>query len=179
MASPVPSLFAPSRVFCFATQSALNQPSAPTSPLSDPIHRQPTITSTMATELTVQSERAFQKQPHVSLVTKSKTKRPGKGGVSLTQAFKKKARELTLRNSVAGTRMSVWVSVPPRLPLRASTSVCETISIFFAVARRLIHDAQPIVATRRPHNTPIQIRYAQRTHTLLKYCDGWSTCGED
>ncbi|KAK7713469.1 40S ribosomal protein S11-B [Diaporthe eres] len=34
----------------------------------------------MATELTVQSERAFQKQPHISLVTKSKTKRPGKGG---------------------------------------------------------------------------------------------------
>lgn len=43
----------------------------------------PTRTSAnMATELTVQSERAFQKQPHVSLVTKSKTKRPGKGGVS-------------------------------------------------------------------------------------------------
>ena len=36
----------------------------------------------MATELTVQSERAFQKQPHISLVTKSKTKRPGEGGVS-------------------------------------------------------------------------------------------------
>ncbi|ROW07959.1 hypothetical protein VMCG_03593 [Cytospora schulzeri] len=34
----------------------------------------------MATELTVQSERAFQKQPHISLVTKSKTRRPGKGG---------------------------------------------------------------------------------------------------
>jgi small subunit ribosomal protein S11e len=36
----------------------------------------------MATELTVQSERAFQKQPHIFLNSKSKTKssRVGKGG---------------------------------------------------------------------------------------------------
>ena len=36
----------------------------------------------MATELTVQSERAFQKQPHIFLNSKTKTKsaRPGKGG---------------------------------------------------------------------------------------------------
>jgi small subunit ribosomal protein S11e len=36
----------------------------------------------MATELTVQSERAFQKQPHIFLNAKSKPKttKPGKGG---------------------------------------------------------------------------------------------------
>ena len=36
----------------------------------------------MATELTVQSERAFQKQPHIFLnsKTKLKTARPGKNG---------------------------------------------------------------------------------------------------
>lgn len=36
----------------------------------------------MATELTVQSERAFQKQPHIFQNSKSKVKssRPGKGG---------------------------------------------------------------------------------------------------
>jgi small subunit ribosomal protein S11e len=36
----------------------------------------------MATELTVQSERAFQKQPHIFLNSKSKakSKRVGKGG---------------------------------------------------------------------------------------------------
>lgn len=34
----------------------------------------------MATELTVQSERAFQKQPHINLVSKSKNNRVGKGG---------------------------------------------------------------------------------------------------
>lgn len=36
----------------------------------------------MATELTVQSERAFQKQPHINLVSKTagKNKRVGKGG---------------------------------------------------------------------------------------------------
>jgi small subunit ribosomal protein S11e len=36
----------------------------------------------MATELTVQSERAFQKQPHIFQNSKTKTKstRPGKGG---------------------------------------------------------------------------------------------------
>ena len=36
----------------------------------------------MATELTVQSERAFQKQPHIFLnsKTKSKSKKVGKGG---------------------------------------------------------------------------------------------------
>lgn len=40
-------------------------------------------TAIMATELTVQSERAFQKQPHVFQNTKKqggKTKRAGKGG---------------------------------------------------------------------------------------------------
>merc|ERR1711988_781217 len=38
--------------------------------------------SKMATELTVQSERAFQKQPHIFQNTKTKAKstRPGKGG---------------------------------------------------------------------------------------------------
>ena len=36
----------------------------------------------MATELTVQSERAFQKQPHIfqNSKTKAKSTRPGKGG---------------------------------------------------------------------------------------------------
>jgi hypothetical protein len=44
--------------------------------------RQPTKTAIMATELTVQSERAFQKQPHIFLNSKSKAKssRVGKGG---------------------------------------------------------------------------------------------------
>jgi small subunit ribosomal protein S11e len=38
--------------------------------------------ATMATELTVQSERAFQKQPHIFLnkKTKAKSNRIGKGG---------------------------------------------------------------------------------------------------
>ncbi len=42
----------------------------------------PTTTANMATELTVQSERSFQKQPHIFLNSKVKTKvtKPGKGG---------------------------------------------------------------------------------------------------
>jgi hypothetical protein len=51
----------------------------------------------MATELTVQSERAFQKQPHISLVTKSKTKRPGKGGVSDPAIF---VLDVAMRNRI-------------------------------------------------------------------------------
>ena len=44
--------------------------------------RQRQQTAIMATELTVQSERAFQKQPHIFLNSKSKTKstKVGKGG---------------------------------------------------------------------------------------------------
>lgn len=111
----------------------------------------------MATELTVQSERAFQKQPHISLVTKSKTKRPGKGGVSGPSSRincrgrgsnEVETGMLTRWNSAGGTRMLVWVSVPPRLPLRASTSVCAKLvtlyiclsvfgSLFGTVARRV------------------------------------------
>jgi small subunit ribosomal protein S11e len=34
----------------------------------------------MATELTVQSERAFQKQPHIFLNSKTKSKKAGKSG---------------------------------------------------------------------------------------------------
>jgi len=38
------------------------------------------ITATMATELAVQSERAFQKQSHIGNSKTSKSRRPGQGG---------------------------------------------------------------------------------------------------
>ena len=65
---------------CEATPGHFNYDNLPTSPLL--LDRIP-IAAIMATELTVQSERAFQKQPHIFLNSKvqsGKSKRIGKGG---------------------------------------------------------------------------------------------------
>ncbi|KAK8237983.1 40S ribosomal protein S11, partial [Phyllosticta capitalensis] len=53
----------------------------PTTTLSRPIpSTEKPAQATMATELTVQSERAFQKQPHININSKAQGKRVGKGG---------------------------------------------------------------------------------------------------
>lgn len=62
----------------------------------------------MATELTVQSERAFQKQPHIFLNSKSKTKssRVGKGGRRWYKDVGLGFR--TPKNAIEGSYIGMW-----------------------------------------------------------------------
>lgn len=85
----------------------------------------------MATELTVQSERAFQKQPHSEFFPWKTAATAGSWelatGANEAQSSSTPRPRSSLRVLVRvagdGIRMSVWVSGPPSLPLRASTSV--------------------------------------------------------
>ena len=63
----------------------------------------------MATELTVQSERAFQKQPHIFLNAKSKTKssRVGKGGRRWYKDVGLGFR--TPKTAIEGTYIGMWI----------------------------------------------------------------------
>ncbi|RQM08811.1 hypothetical protein DH86_00002956, partial [Scytalidium sp. 3C] len=65
--------------------------------------------ATMATELTVQSERAFQKQPHIFLNSKSKTKstRVGKGGRRWYKDVGLGFR--TPKTAIEGTYIGMWI----------------------------------------------------------------------
>jgi len=70
----------------------------------------------MATGLTVQSERAFQKQPHIfvnSKIKSAKSKRVGKGG---RRWFKDVGLGFrTPKNAIEGTYIGIFI--PPMSPL--------------------------------------------------------------
>jgi len=66
-------------------------------------------TAIMATELTVQSERAFQKQPHIFLNSKSKAKsRVGKGGRRWYKDVGLGFR--TPKTAIEGHYIGMWIS---------------------------------------------------------------------
>ncbi|KAH0445883.1 hypothetical protein IEQ34_025281 [Dendrobium chrysotoxum] len=104
-------------------------------------------TATMATELTVQSERAFQKQPHIFLNHKSKAA---------------SQRELE-RVAEDGSRTLAWASEPPRLPSMALTLKCPFTGMVSIRGRIL---TGKVISTKMHRTVVIRREYL---HFIPKY----------